>query len=191
MCFASNHRSHDSNEIPEVADKLRLRIDDDGKQIQSSIEAVTKHSAQLEHRVTEFLQKVENLKTEVRAVGEEVKRSIDRQINEVFMKLESVMSESAKQAESAQEAYQLALLSLESFHTYSRELLDKGRPSDITRAACELHDRATELLNNDVTAVRYCLPHVIFTPADVTQMKGLNLIGKVTITTGKRPGRLQ
>jgi len=28
---------------------------------------------------------------------------------------------------------------MESFHAYSRELLDKGRPSDITRAACELH----------------------------------------------------
>ena len=50
-----------------------------------------------------------------------------------------------KKAESVQETYQLALVSMERFHTYSRELLDKGRPSDITRAACELHDRATEL----------------------------------------------
>ena len=81
-------------------------------------------------------------------------------------------------------------MSLESFHTYSRELLDKGRPSDITRAACELHDRATELLNNDVTAVTYRPPHVTFTPADVTQVKRLNLIGKLAVTTGYEPGRL-
>jgi len=79
---------------------------------------------------------------------------------------------------------------MQSFHTYSRELLDKGRPSDITRAACELHDRATELLDSDVTAVKYRPPHVTFTPADVTQMKHLSLIGKVTVACEMQPGLL-
>ena len=32
LCFASKHRIHDSSEIPEVADNLRQRIADDGKQ---------------------------------------------------------------------------------------------------------------------------------------------------------------
>jgi len=102
--------------------------------------------------------------------------------------LETVTSESDKQAASVDETYQLALMSMESFHTYSRELLDKGRPSDITRAACQLHDRATELLYNDVTAVKYHPPQVTFTPGDVTQIKRLDLIGKVTVTTGKPLG---
>jgi len=61
------------------------------------------------------------------------------------------MLESAKRSDSVQETYQQALASMESFLTYSREQLDKGRPSDITRAGCKLHDRATELLEKHVT----------------------------------------
>ena len=58
----------------------------------------------------------------------------------MLMKLQLGRSESVRQAESVQKTCQLALASMGSFHTESRELLDKGRPSDITRAACELHD---------------------------------------------------
>jgi len=74
-----------------------------------------------------------------------------------------------------------------SFHAYAQELLDRGQPSDITQAACELHDRATELLGNDVTAVKYHPPHVTFTHLDVTQMKRLKLLGRVTVATGTEP----
>ena len=99
-------------------------------------------------------------------------------------------SDSVKQAEVVQEQLQLALVAMESFHTYSRELLDKGRPSDITRAAGELHRRATELLDNDVTSVQYCPPHVTFAPADVTQLTPLQLIGKLTSSRhGYQSGR--
>ena len=98
-------------------------------------------------------------------------------------------TECAKQAEVVQEHLQLELVAMESFHTYCRELLDKGRPSDITRAASELHKRAKELLDNDVTSVQYCPPHVTFTPADVTQLSPSKLIGKLTfLNSGNAPG---
>jgi len=190
MCSAVKHRNHNSGEIPEVADIFRLRIDKDGKKIQSAINDAHGQSEETKQVVAEFLSKAEDIKRKVLATGDEVKRLVDSQVNDVLMKLQLVTSESGKQAESVQEAYQLALVSMESFHAYSRELLDKGRPSDITRAGCELHDRATELLDHDVTAVKYRSPHVTFTPADVTQVKRLNLIGEVTTTTGYHPGIL-
>jgi len=77
---------------------------------------------------------------------------------------------------------QQELVALESFHTFSRELLDKGRPSDVTRAGDELHSRATELLDNDdVTSAQFCPPHVTFTPADVTQLSLPQVIGNLTV----------
>ena len=82
-----------------------------------------------------------------------------------------VKAEDSKNAEAMKESYQLALVAMESFHTYPRELLDRGRRSDFTRAASELHKRATELQDNDVTSVQYWPPHVSFTPAHVTQVK--------------------
>ena len=189
MCSAVKHRNHNSVEIPIAADNFRYIITDVGKQIQSAISAVREQSERTKQDATEFCSNLEEVKDMVLATGEEVKRSVDRQIDDLLMKLQSVTSESAKKTERVQEAYELALVSLESFHTYSQELLDKGRPSDITRAACELHDRATELLNNDVTAVKYCPPHVTFTPADVTQVERLQLVGKLTVRTELLSGK--
>ena len=182
MCFVVHHRDHNSRLIPEAADSFRLRINEDVEEFQSTVSSVRE---QTELDVTKFRSKVEDVKRKVLATGDVVKLPVDSQINDVLMELQSVMSESDKQAESVQEAYQLAL---ESFRAHSRELLEKDRPSDITRAACELHDRATELLNNDVTAVKYRPPDVTFTPADVTQVKRLNLIGKLTVRPHDEPG---
>ena len=106
------------------------------------------------------------------------------QLNEVEM----IKSEDEQEAETVEEHYQLALVEMESFHRYSHELLDKGRPSDITRAASELHKRATELLGSDVPSVQYYPRHVTFTPADVTQVKHLNLIGEVNVEDETQPG---
>ena len=189
MCSAVKHRNHNSVEIPEVADSFRQRIDDDDEQILSAILSVQQQSGQTKQNETQFLSAAEDVKKIILATGDIVKRSVDDQINDVLTELKSVTSESTNQAESVQEAFQLALVSMESFHTYSRELLDKGRPSDVTRAARELHERAQELLNNDVTEVEYQPPHVTFTPADVTQMKRFTLIGKLAITTNELSGR--
>jgi len=188
ICSAVDHRNHNSMEIPKAADNLRSRIDDDDEKIQSALSSVFEQSEQTKQDAAEFRIKVENMEKNILATGEEIKRLVDDQISDILKELESVTAESGKQAACVEETYQLALASMESFHRYSRELLDKGRPSDITRAACELHDRATELLDNDVTAVKYRPPHVTFTPADVTQIERLSLIGDVTINAINRAG---
>jgi len=189
MCSAVKHRNHNSVEIPEACENFRPRIDDDNERIQSAISNVREQSRQTKQDVAGVRMEVENVKKIVLAAGDEIKRLVDDQISQILNELESVTSESGKEAANVEETYQLALVSMESFHRYSRELLDKGRPSDITRAACELHDRATELLGNDVTAVKYRPHHVTFIPADVTQVKRLDLIGKVTASTENDAGR--
>jgi len=188
MCSAVKHKFHDCAEISEVIEDFRSRIDDDDDQIQSAIGAVREESEQTRQATFEFLSIAEEVKNVVHITGEAIKRSVDDQINEVLGKLQTMMSDSTNRADSAQDGHGLRLVKLESFHTYSRELLDKGRPSDITQAACELHDRATKLLGNDVTAVKYRPPHVTFTPVDVTQVKRLNLIGKLNVRTEDQPG---
>ena len=190
MCSAVKHKNHHSGELPEVAGNCRLTIVEDDKQIQSAISSVQKQSDQTKQDVTELLRNVEVIKNKVLATGDVIKRAVDCQINDVFLRLQSVTSESATQAESAREAYQMVLASMESIHTYSEELLDKGRPSDIIQAASELHDRARELLDNDITAVKYQPFHVTFTPADSTQVNRLNLIGELTVGTKELSGML-
>jgi len=188
MCSAVTHRNHNSVEIPEKAANFRLRIEKDAKKIMCAVSDVHQQSEDAKQDAVDFVAEAENVKKTVIATGDVIKRSVDNQVSDILMELESVRSASAKEADSVQETLQLALVSMESFHAYSQELLDKGRPSDITRAACELHDRATELLNSDVTAVKYQPRHVTFTPADITQVKRLSLIGQLVTTAGKQPG---
>ena len=188
MCSAVKHRDHNSVELREGAENFALRIGEDDEKILSTVNTVREQSGQTKQDAADFHIEVESAKEIVLATGDQIKHAVDEQVCNILKELESETLKSDKQAGSVQETYQLALVSMESFHAYSRELLDKGRPSDITRAACELHDRATELLNSGFTAVKYHPHHVTFTPADVTQIKSLNLIGKVAVATGTRPG---
>ena len=189
MCFAVSHRDHKSIEIGETADSFAHRIGDDDQKVLSAVNTVREQSEQTKQDVAEFHVKVQNVGKLVLATGDQIKRTVDEQMSDIMKQLESVTTKSDKEAEYVLETYELAIGFMESFHTYAQELLEKGRPSDITGAACELHDRATELLSNDVTAVKYHPPHVTFTPVDVMQVKRLKLIGKVTVATGTEPGK--
>ena len=191
LCLADKHRQHQTLESPKVAEKFRSEIDSDDNLVLRGMNAVRQRSDKVEEELENFLSQSEAAKKMVIEAGEAVKSLVDRQVSECLQKLQSVKTESTKQAETVQEELQLAFVTMESFHTYSRELLDKGRPSDVTRAAVELHKRATELLNNDVTSVQYRPPHVTFTPADVTQVTSSQLIGKLTVINGENvPGKL-
>ena len=191
LCFAAKHRQHQTAEVQEMAETLKPRMENDDKLILLRMNAVQQRSDKTKEEHVKSLSHVESVEKMVVEAGEAVKCLVDRQVNECLQKLQSVKTEITKQAEIAQEPFQLALVAMESFHTYSRELLDKGRPSDVTRAAVELHKRATELLNNDVTFVQYRPPHVTFRPADVTQMTSSLLIGKLNvINSGDVTGKL-
>ena len=190
MCSAVKHRNHNSGEIPEVAGSFRPRIDEDDKRVVSTVSAVRQQSEKLKQDALAFACKIEHAEKFVVETGEEIKRLVDNKVSECILELQSVKSDSAKQFGVVQEQLQLALVAMESFHTYSRELLDKGRPSDVTGAASDLHKRATELLDTDVTSVEYCPPHVTFSPADLTQLTSPQLIGKLSTTTREdKPGK--
>jgi len=82
-------------------------------------------------------------------------------------------------------------MAMESFTAYSLELMSKGSPCDITRAASELHARADELLKFYVTPVDYCVPVIKFVPMNIDELTervggGQNVIGRVVISNSDR-----
>ena len=191
VCFAAKHRNHSSGEITEVAETLTQRIDEDDTKMLSNISTIQLQSEKTKQEVLKFSGQAHNVKKTIVEAGDAIKQLVDNQVSEHLLKLDTAILKNAKQAEIVQERLQLALTAMDSFHTYSRELLDKGRPSDIRRAASELHKRATELLDNDITSVQYCPPQVTFTPADVTHLTSLQMIGKLSVSDiAEVPGRL-
>jgi len=186
LCFAVKHREHETVLITEAAKTFSLQINSDKEQIWALVRKVEEKSKKKEKERNEFLREADKVKCEIKATGNEVSRIVDDQIAVQLDEVDKIRWEDTKKAETVEERYQLALAAMERFCTFAEELLDKGRPNDITRAAVELHMRATELMNSDVTSVQYSPLHVTFTPADVTQVNSLNLIGKLTVATERQ-----
>ena len=190
MCSVVKHRHHETTEITEAAKTFSQQINSDAQQVSSFMHNVQEKVQQKEKKRNQFLALADKVKSEVRVTGNQIKEAVDNQAAVQLDKVDMIMSEDADKAAKLEERYQLALVQMESFRTYLQELLVKGRPSDITRAASELHKRALELLDNDVTSEQYCPPHLTFTPADVTQVKHFNMIGVATLTAEKQPGTI-
>ena len=190
LCFAVNHagKGHKTAEIPEVAKTFSQQMNSDIQQIWSLIRNVQEKTQEKDKKRNERVKKADEVKSQIRKTGKQIKKIVDTQVAMLLDKIEMINTEDELEADKVEERYQAALAEMESFNAYSRELLDKGRPSDITRAASQLHKRATELLDSDVTSVQYCPPHVTFTPADVTQVKRLNMIGEVNHDDRTQPG---
>jgi len=188
MCSAVKHRQHETAEITEAAKTCSQQINFDAQQVWSLIHNVQEKAQEKEIERIKFLTLVDKVKSEIKVTGNKIKETVDNQVTVQLDQVDMIMSEHAERAAKVEESYELALVQMESFRTYSRELLDKGKPSDITVSASELHKRALELLHDDVTTVQYCPAHLTFTPADVTQVKRLNLIGVVTLALKKQPG---
>jgi len=188
LCFAVKHMQHKTAEIPVAAKSFTHQIDSDDQQVLALVDNIRDKKDQKDKKLSDFIQQAGKVKSEIKAVENHLNDLVNNQVALQLSEVDVIQSESQKKAETVEERYQLALVAMESFHAYSRKLLDKGRSSDVTRAASELHKRATELLNNDVTSVQYDKPHVTFTPVDMNQLKHLNLIGKVTASTGNQSG---
>ena len=185
LCSITKHEQHRTAEIPEAAESFKRQIDSEDQQVWARVDIVRRMKGEKERKRKEFLSELDNVKREIQATGNKANELLKKQVALQLSEVDAKKSEDQKNADTVEDHYQLALVTMESFHAYSRELLDKGRPSDVTQAASELHKRATELLDSDVTSVQYHTPHVTFTPADVNQW---NLIGKVSVATGNQSG---
>ena len=187
LCFAAKHRQHETAGIQEVAKTFVSQINTE--LVLSQVHNIQKMRKEKEKKRNEFRKQADKVKSDINERGKQLHEMVDNLVAMQLHEVEMIETEDAKKDEAVEESYQLALVAMESFTTYSQELLDTGRPSDVTRAANELHKRATELLGvNDVTLVQYCPSHVTFEPADLTQVKGLDLIGSVTHTNENQQG---
>ena len=184
LCFAVNHRQHETAEMQEVAKTFARQFDSFDQQILSQVDNIRKISKENEKKRNEFLRHADAVTSEIKLTGKEVHKIVDNGLVTHLDEVEMAKSEDAEKAEALEERCKLALVERESFHTYLREIVDKGRPSDIIRAASELEKRAKELLDGDVSGVQYRPPYLSFTAADVSQLKRPDLIGRMTHQPG-------
>jgi len=188
VCASGNHKQHTIEDIQELAKKIASQIESFVKPISLQVDSIRKLSKEREKNINEFVRHHDNIISIIKEQGKQVNKVVDNQVAKHVGEVEAIKSEDANKSRAVEEKYRLALAERESFLAHLRETLDKGRPSDIVGAAGELRKTATELRNRDVTAVQYkCAPYLTLIPADVTQLKHPDLIGRVTHLPGSGP----
>lgn len=184
-CCFEVHKYHKFEKIDVVAQEFARSIDDNIRSVSSSIDSFHGAAAQVESENSKLLCSIEAMENEIRSKSEKVKQSftclIDRQLRDLLDELLTVKSAAEKDIKSQIDAVQLALTELESFRTSSLELLSKGSPCDITRAAGDVRVRADELLQTHVIPGEYHAPSYRFIPMNTDEMTrdDQNFIGRI------------
>jgi len=193
-CFAVKHTHHKCCEVEAVAEDLVKSSKADAQQVSKRTVEFQAAITQTDEGKSRLIRTVQDVKTSVKERGEALKRTVDRQVDSLIGQLQAFERSSQKELASRKEGLELGITAMESFTAYSLELMSKGSPCDITRAASELHARADELLKTYATAVDYCAPGVKFVPMNIDELTeprhgdDQNLIGR--ILTSNSDGKL-
>jgi len=192
MCFAVDHTGHKCADITKVADEFVKLSDSDFGNISSRIDGFHAAVAQVDAENSKFMSAVEDNATSVQQRGEAVNAITEKQVTQLLQKLETVRYDGAKEASNRSEELKFALTALESFKTYLSELMSKGSPCDITRAAKAVRGRASELLQTCTIPADYRAPCVSFTPMNIDELmnEGQNLIGGISVQKTGSAGSL-
>jgi len=183
MCFAVDHAGHKCADVGQVADEFTKLFDSYTASISSRIDDFHAAIKQVDAENTRFESAVHESGITIQQTGKMIheitKRHVDRLLNE----LQAVKSDGSKAARSRSDELSLFLTSLESFKIYLAELIAKGSPCDVTRAAKAMCSRASELLQTCVVPSEYESPQFSFTPTNVDKMtnEGQNVVGHINL----------
>jgi RING-type zinc-finger/B-box zinc finger len=192
LCFAVKHRQHECLEIDKASESFRKQIRSDVDKIASVVAKLKQKGNEVGEEKKKAIVKLNKAEVMIKQKGDEIKRLVDSQVNELLQQVREVKSDVEKKMSSIQENIELSLVSMESYVNYAQELISKSTPCDISGAASELHDRADELVKlSDRTADEYHAPDVVFTPTKITDMVNqlssvrTNLVGILSICSGE------
>jgi hypothetical protein len=154
----------------------------------SSYGNVNEGFVRLEIERNKFIAEIMKVETSVKEKGDEIKRLVDSQVNELLQELQLIKSDNLKEMETLKEKFELGLQAMESFTKYSMDLKHLARPCYISRDVNALHARAEELLVtcNLPSGVQGTL--VSLTPLnshEYSESSGHNLVGKIEISKYK------
>ena len=184
MCCAVDHSGHKCADVGKVADEFIKLFDTHIASLSSRIDEFNVAITQVDAENTKFKSAVHESGTIIQQRGEMINEITKKHVAGLLEELQTVKSDGAKEASSRSEELKLAVTSLESLKFYLAELIAKGSPCDVTRAAKAMRNRASELLQTCVISSDYRAPYFSFTPTNIDDLtKGQNFIGHINMKT--------
>jgi hypothetical protein len=183
MCAAVEHRQHRCQDIREVAQECLKQIDEDLVPVIERKDGACLELTSLDDEIAKFQRMVKEAKMKIVHKVGELKRiiDIDSQAKVLEGELQKLLTGTCMEITSRKERVEQAIRDMEDFRAYCLELKSKGKPSDLTRSANDLHVRAKELLQTDVASFHYTAPYLTFTAMNIDELLtgGQNFIGQL------------
>jgi hypothetical protein len=159
-CHTLKHREHDCKDINDIYKTFFDCLTRDVEQVAAEESSFLQEVCRLESALKQYNDGVLDIEKEVLDTANDLKRRIDEAVNQLMMKLADKKTAASKVTSTRKGELEFAVAASQSFTRYSREILNIGNPSDVTRAYNDLHKRASELLMRDLNAGSCCLPEV-------------------------------
>jgi hypothetical protein len=180
VCLAIDHKGHDCQGIKAMYKSKCDALKGDIKNVAIIEASILQEISRLELAGQQRIGEFEQVEKELLKIADELKRRVDETVNQLIQKLSEDKKTASKVTSAAKDRLDMMLAEMRSFEAYSTELVDKGRPCDVTQAYKDLHSRAETLLKYDLKMVSCNLPEV-----DTNAREFLNKLSEVIIPLGE------
>jgi len=166
-CSVLKHRKHDLNDIIDTYKTFSETLTRDVQLVAAKEKSFLHEIKRLDMKRKVYVDGTEHIEKALLRNADELKKHIDKAVNQMVMKLSDNKTLATKVTDSLINDIEFALAASHSFTRYSRQLLCNGKPTDVTQAYDELHARADNLMRCDLKTGGCRLPKVEVTANDV------------------------
>lgn len=160
LCFVEGHKSHNCSDVQKVADEFRKQIEQDLCVLGHCTSESQLKMANLDQERNRFVSEIQDTERVIIRRSEELKRLVTQHTQTLIKELAERKQQTLKKLDCDEKETQTHLSIVDSFMTYSEELMLKGSASDICRSAHDLKARAGELQQIHESQVRRQIPSV-------------------------------
>ena len=177
-CSITNHNSHKICEISDTAETFKrdfLKYSENVCEIMRNIE---ERSDKANEQVESFTQTFERMKSVIIERGENIKRMIDRQTNELLEDLNFHKTSILEKIETDIEGLRLSMMICDNFKQFCTKVVTVADSVEVVREADEVKTRAEEVKRMSLPEPK-TLPGINFVPFDLDiTTKHRNIVGR-------------
>ena len=177
-CSITNHNSHKICEIVDTAETFKkdfLKYSDNVCEIMRDIE---KRSDKANEQVRSFTQTIERMKSNIIERGDNIKRKVDKQTNELLEDLNFHKTSILKMIKCDKEELRMNMMICDNFKQFCTKVVTEADSVEVVHVAEELKTRADEVKQLSLPE-RKALPRINFMPFDLDiTTKYRNIVGR-------------
>ena len=167
ICCVESHQSHRCVNVEKAAGDFTERLKEDLRKVTNRLPECENVKEKLDKYKKEFTEQISKTEESIRDIGTKLKTLIDEHTEILIQNLKSVREQNLKAVEITRQDVERFRVMIDSYSRYSEELLSRGSPVDICRAADQMHTRANELekLPSNCSGDRFRCDAVAFQPS--------------------------